>query len=213
MCDPLTVGLVVGGATFAAGAAQAGVAHEGRVDARKAAQRKFVHEQAQVAAGLQSESEVTAEQLFELSRQEAEAKGTIRASGLGASSVRALSRASGFEFGQDKATVQKNFETARTEARTQIAVAHAERNAAFEAIGDTSGGQLALDLGIAAVAAAASGFAAGASVAPAAAPPVTGAIPLSQGGAAINTAPAAVQPGAASGLSGFGGAPPPVLLV
>jgi hypothetical protein len=202
MCDPLTVGLIVGGASLAAGATQAGMAHEGRVDARKAAQRKYVHEEAQVAAGLQSESEITAEQLFELSRQEAEAKGSIRASGLGASSVRALSRAAGFEFGQDKATAQKNFETARTEARTQLAVNLAERDAAFEAIGDTSGGQLALDLGIATVAAAAAGVSAGAAVAPAAAAP-----------AAINTAPTAIQPAASSGLVGFGGAPPPVLLV
>jgi hypothetical protein len=189
------------------------MAHESRVAQRKATQRKYVFEESQVAAGLQSESEITAEQLFELSRQEAEAKGTIRASGLGASSVRALSRAAGFEFGQDKATAQKNFETARTEARTQLAVNLAERDAAFEAIGDTSGGQLALDLGIATVAAAAAGVGAGAAVAPAAAAPVTGAIPLSQGGAAINTAPTAIQPAASSGLVGFGGAPPPVLLV
>jgi hypothetical protein len=210
----MTIGLIVAGATFAAGAAQAGVAQEQRVVARKAAQRKFVHEGAQIAAGLQSESEVAAEQVFELARQEAVAKGTVRASGLGENSVRALSRSVGFEFGQDKATVQKNFETARTEARTQLAISHAERNATYESIGDTGGGQLALDLGIAAVAAAAAGATAGlaavpTAMAPAAASAAPVAAPVVGGGFA---APAATQPAATSGLVGFGGAPPVILV-
>tara|TARA_R100001198_G_scaffold85510_1_gene59797 strand:+ start:8958 stop:9581 length:624 start_codon:yes stop_codon:yes gene_type:complete len=204
MCDPLTVGLVVGGSVALASGGQAIAANEGRKDARQAAKNEHRQQVAALDASFQSQTEVQSEELFELARQEAAQKGAVRASGLGENSVRALSRASGFEFGQDRATAQKNFDTTRQEYMTQAHIAYEERNAKYKAIGDTSGKQLAFDLGMATLQGAAAGFGAAAAVAPAAAPAATVStaptVPLSNSGLVMNAAPGASINPAYAGL-------------
>lgn len=148
MCDPLTIGIIVGVTVAATGTVTAVEQQKAAEQKKKAAKRQFTIEESLANRELVGASEQNAELNYELARQAAEDRGVIQSSGLGERSVRAIGRSIGFQLGQDVATVQKNMDTARTNARTRLALGRQRRDAIYEAAGDTSGKRLGLGIGL-----------------------------------------------------------------
>ena len=147
MCEPLTIAAIVVGVTVAASGTVAAVEQQKAAEQKKkAAKRQFTIEESLANRELVGASEQNAELNYELARKAAEDRGVIQTSGLGDRSVRAIGRSIGFQLGQDVATVQKNMDTARTNARTRLALGRQRRDAIYEAAGDTSGVRLGLGI-------------------------------------------------------------------
>lgn len=75
----------------------------------------------QVKNNLMSEADAAAERSFQLARAALQTRGRVQASPLGDNSVRAISRAIGFELGQDTSILEKNVELANQAARARLA--------------------------------------------------------------------------------------------
>lgn len=153
MCDSQSLGIAAVAATpFTGGtsllllpAAMAVSANEQRVFQKDLAKANAQLQREQIRATLQDETEAAAQKNFELAREALVAKGAAENTGLGDRSVKAISRAIGFDLGQDRATVEKNVETANRVASARlrgvdITLANQEAQ-----IGDTSGFQTGID--------------------------------------------------------------------
>lgn len=158
MCDPATIttiatvsGYAAVAAGFGVGVATAVEEQEAAVARKKAANAALVADVADSQLQLRNETEEAAEANYQLAREAAINRGLAQNSGLGVTSVNALGRAVGFELGQDRATVQKNMKTANAEAWQRIDAANQQREAEYEAAGDTTGLRVGLKIGGAAI--------------------------------------------------------------
>jgi len=157
MCDPASISAAIIVTGLVAGTTSAAVEQKSAEEKKKAADKALMFEVGESAAITQQEAEVSAEESFQLAREAAINRGLAQNSGLGVTSVRALSQAVGFDLGQDRATLQKNMKTANADAMRRVEVANANREAAYAEAGDTTGLRMGLQIGGAIVAAAAGG--------------------------------------------------------
>ena len=201
MCDPVSIGLgVTAGVGLIAGTTSAVMEQEAAVDRKKAADKALSFETAESAKITRDKAEQTAEESFELAREAAVNRGLARNSGLGVTSVRALSQAVGFQLGQDRATLDKNMRTANADASARLDAANQQRESEYGQAGDTTGLRLGLNLG-ASVVTAAVGFGAANAAAQSANAAKTAASLVEAGtasAAAVAAAQAAAQAAAAT---------------
>lgn len=154
MCEPatlITIGTYAGYAAvaggLAAGTASAVQEQKAAEERKKAADKALSFATAESAKITRDEAEATAEESFELARTAAVNRGLAQNSGLGVTSVRALSQAVGFQLGQDKATLEKNMRTANADQRARIDAANMQRESEYGQAGDTTGLRLGLQIG------------------------------------------------------------------
>ena len=215
MCDPVTIGVVVGIVGVTAGTTTAVIEQKNAEEQKKAADKTLSFEAGKSGLITRQAAEEAAEENYRLAREAAVNRGLAYNSGLGVTSVRALSSAVGFELGQDKATVQKNMDTANADAMARMDAANMNRESAYGVAGDTTGLRLGLNIGGSIVTSVIGGAAAGAASSAAEAAKAAGT--LAQVGtaaaAAGNTALASASTAAATaatatsaGLSGTAGA-------
>lgn len=147
MCDPVTITV----AALGAGEAAAGIlgdisGYEQRKQQNRLSSRNAQLQRGQVGQQLEQQTEANAQQAFELARSVVASKGAARNAGVSDRSVRALSRAIGFQYGQDKASLARNQEIARETAAAKLRAISITRASEKVQIGDRS--KLGLGLNI-----------------------------------------------------------------
>lgn len=159
MCEPVTIAAITVGVVAAASGTASAVEKQEQAEAMKSmSATKLAFDTAKIKANLESKAEQAAEQRLELARDAAEARGRVLNTGAGDNSIRALSRAVGFELGQDQATVDKNVRIANRVAADQLFTARMQHEQTRQKAGDTSGVRLGFDIAGALVGGVASGL-------------------------------------------------------
>jgi len=151
MCEPVTIGTAIAygvvAAGLAAGTTTAVLEQQAAVEKKKSADKALSFATAESAQITRGEAETTAEESYELAREAAINRGLAQNSGLGVTSVRALTKAVGFQLGQDRATLQKNMATANADAHARLDAANMQRESEYGQAGDTTGLRLGLNIG------------------------------------------------------------------
>ena len=155
MCEPVSISLAIASSialTIASTTANAIMQQQQASAQKKLAKAAANLKRTQVSAKQALGAESAGQRMFELAKAAQLAKGTVASANLADRSVAAIGRSIGFELGQDKATIQKNQETAALETGARLRGIDLDLDSQLLQIGDTSGLRLGLQIGGAVVA-------------------------------------------------------------